>query len=234
MATSIKGYNVPRQERSKVREKQLKDALVRLLAKGINYGDITNQDILDEANLHKKDKSEFYKQSLYQWFEHGKDTIVSVLAAEYDAVWEKEVEVFFSDSSHLEKDAVAFVKAFNQRILNFYKNHKEVILVWNNQSIPASLRNPSEASRQLVTKLGVDYLQKRGVGQRRYFIAPVVYGVIFFMHEQSIQPIFHASKSFDIFIDLDMEEELEQLLIRYLNPYFDEAKSRNFRGMLNS
>jgi hypothetical protein len=220
----IKGYNPPRQERGRIAEKKLKDALVRLLAKGISYADITNQDILDEANKQSRGKSKLYMQSLYQWFEQRKDTIVPVLAAEYDKELETVIEAFFQDSSHLERDTVRFVRAFTKVSLDFYKAHKEYVLIWHNQSIPSTLRNPSEASRQHLVKFGIDFLQRRGVGQRRYIVAPVVYTVIFLIHELSIQPIFDAQKGFDLFIDTDVEEELEKLLVGYLQPYFDEAK----------
>lgn len=220
----IKGYNPPRQQRGKIVEKKLTDALLRLLAKGLNYTEITNQDILDEANKQSRGKSKLYMQSLYQWFEHGKDTIVSVLAANYDAHWAKELEAFFLEPSSLGKDTLAFVKALINLTLTFYQNHKEYLLIWHNQSIPATLRNPSEASRQFIMKLVVDFLQKCGIGQRRYLIAPVVYTVVFMMQELSIKPVFDTRKGFDLFVDKDIQEELECLLVRYLEPYFDGSE----------
>jgi hypothetical protein len=223
LETPMNGYNPPRQERGKVAEEKLKNALVQLLAKGISYADITNQDIVDEANKGSKGKPKLHMQSLYQWFEQGKDTIVSVLAAEYDKEFETVIEAFFQDSRWLERDTILFVQAFTKVGIDFYKAHKEYVLIWHNQSIPLTLRNPSEASRQRLMRFGSDFLQRRGVGQRRYIIAPVVYTILFLMRELSIQSVFDTRKGFDLFIDKDIEEELERLLVRYLEPYFDEA-----------
>jgi hypothetical protein len=198
--------------------------LVRLLAKGTSYNEITNQDILDEANKGSKGKPKVYMQSLYQWFEGGKDTIVSVLAAEYDMIWAEEITAFVNNPIHLKGDAKSFIRSFNKKVLNFYRTHKEAVLIWQNQSIPASLRNPSEAMQQFLVMSVADFLQKRGMGQRRYLIATVMYAVVFFMRELSIRPVFSAKKGFSLFVDSDIEEELEKLLVRYLQPYFDEIK----------
>lgn len=206
----IEGYHPPKQSRGREAAENIKHALIALLASGKRYPDITNLDIAEAADAHV--------QSFYHWFEKGKDTVTSVLAAEYSMGLLEGFMTFFAALENETKTIEPLVHDLNEMIKSYLRAHPGAVPILFSPDIPASLRTIEEPARNAALLRGAEFLGKRGIGQRRFLVAQTINIMFVAMRQLSAR----LDRNGKVVFDPDVEEELERLLVRYLKPYFEQ------------
>lgn len=210
MDVEVEGYHPPKQTRSREKVERIKDALIRLTITKA-FADITNVDIANKADVHV--------QSLYQFFEKGKYTIIAVITAEYDQLQKGAFHQFFNAEGRVEQSIETVAHDLLAASRQLYYLRPSTVATLHAVQIPEFLKKHREAVRQSGIAEGAEFLRKRGVGHRRLLVATFVNDIIFSMRQRFVQLKESEDGELIILFDEDVEKELERVIVRYLEPY---------------
>ncbi len=206
---SIEGYHPPRQKRSLAKVDRIKKALITLL-ESKSFKDISTIEIAETAAIKNV-------QSLYQYFEDGKSTIISLLGVECHLRQQAVLIDYFSQPEQAQLPLADLVRGLNQSLHHFYREHPEWVTVLHDPDIPLSLRVYRDLMRYSAAQLGADFLKARGYGHNRHVLALMINDVMYFIHEKSVT-LNRQGRQLEVKIDQELETELETMIIRYLAP----------------
>lgn len=206
---AVEGFKPPRQKRSAKKVEAIKVALIELL-RTKSFKDISNIDISDAAGLKNV-------QSLYQYFEDGKNTIISVLAVESHLAQQKEIIAFFSGEGRVAEPLEDIIRGLNRTVHSFYKRYPEWVTILHDPDIPLSLRGYRDVMREAGGKMGAEFLKARGYGSERHVLALMINDVMYFIHEKSVS-LHLRNNQLEVEFDYEVEDQLEIMIIRYLQP----------------